>query len=224
MVQENKIEAIEPVYAGKGDELLQPVERVAPKKEQFESLMQQERPLAMPAGSNASRGSLMEAVREFHGPIDSSSPSSSANALVLQTKDAVQQIEEIKQILATPQANIKSSARQLLHNKLSHIDESLRIALTKAGVEYNTIDNAPPTTNRANPIERFIALLTQGQGQLQTLGTELKIIADSDKEISPASMMAIQVKVGQIQQEIELFTSLLNKGLESIKTIMNVQV
>jgi len=43
-------------------------------------------------------------------------------------------------------------------------------------------------------------------------------------QLSPATMLLIQIKVGYIQQEIELFTSMLNKALESTKTIMNVQV
>ena len=43
-------------------------------------------------------------------------------------------------------------------------------------------------------------------------------------QITPANMLAIQMKMGYVQQQIELFTSLLNKALESTKTIMNVQV
>jgi hypothetical protein len=43
-------------------------------------------------------------------------------------------------------------------------------------------------------------------------------------QISPASMLAIQIKVGFISQELDFFTGILNKALESTKTIMNVQV
>jgi hypothetical protein len=37
-------------------------------------------------------------------------------------------------------------------------------------------------------------------------------------------MLAMQVKVGFVQQEMEFFTGMLNKALESTKTLMNVQV
>jgi hypothetical protein len=37
-------------------------------------------------------------------------------------------------------------------------------------------------------------------------------------------MLRIQLKVGYITQEVEFFTAVLNKALESTKTIMNVQV
>jgi hypothetical protein len=46
----------------------------------------------------------------------------------------------------------------------------------------------------------------------------------NNKEITPANMLRIQMKVSYMQQEIEFFTAVLNKALESTKTIMNVQV
>jgi hypothetical protein len=73
-------------------------------------------------------------------------------------------------------------------------------------------------------MERFLGLLTHSQAQLGNLAGDIKGITTMDKELSPATMLLLQVKVGYIQQEIELFTSMLNKALESTKTIMNVQV
>jgi hypothetical protein len=49
-------------------------------------------------------------------------------------------------------------------------------------------------------------------------------MSDNGKQFTAADMLAMQIKVGYVQQEIEFFTSLLNKALESTKTIMNVQV
>jgi hypothetical protein len=44
------------------------------------------------------------------------------------------------------------------------------------------------------------------------------------KEISPANMLRIQMKVGYIQQEVEFFTAVLNQALQATKTVFNVQV
>jgi hypothetical protein len=116
---------------------------------------------------------------------------------------------------------LKGSVQNLLRNKLSHIDENLKIALHRAGVEY-----VPPQKVEApkNPIERFLGFLTDGQHQLNTLANDVNLMHLNRKEITPASMLAVQIKVGFIQQELEFFAALLNKALESTKTIMNVQV
>jgi hypothetical protein len=97
----------------------------------------------------------------------------------------------------------------------------LRIALTKAGVEYTPAEKVSPTEN---PIVKFVGYLTHAQYQLQHLGDTIEQLQLTQKELTPANMLAIQIKVGYVQQEIEFFTSLLNKALESTKTIMNVQV
>jgi hypothetical protein len=134
----------------------------------------------------------------------------------------IAQIEEVKNKLSSSSVEIKGSVQTLLRNKLSHIDENLRIALNKAGVEYVTPGTA--SQNLTNPIERFLGFLTDGQFQLQHLAASLEHMGMSKEQLTPARMLAVQLKVGYIQQELELFTNLLNKALESTKTIMNVQV
>lgn len=230
-MNEDKIEKIASVVEGDSTiegkpELEHPTERVSPNKERFDTLMsQQQAPEAAPKAQpmTSSRNTLMDTVRDLNYTDNKRGPATSAT-LVSQTQEAVTQIQQIKKILESPNVNVKRSAQQLLSNKLSHIDESLRIALSKAGVEYDLAVEATPAGSRAKPIERFLRLLTDGQWQLEKLGGELSTMGAANKELSPVNMLAIQVKVGQIQQELELFSSLLNKALESIKTIMNTQV
>lgn len=226
---EDKIERIEKI-----DESIESIEskeskpeisRVTPDKEHFDTLMREEKQAAALPGREPGKASLMDTVRDMHN--SQSKPGQvSHDTLVAETQEAVVKIEEIKHTLESPNINIKGSVQPLLQNKLSHINESLKIALSRAGVEYSPTEAAAEvkTPGRVNPIERFLHFLTDGQMQLQNLGSELRIMAMNNKEISPVNMLAIQVKVGQIQQELELFSSLLNKGLESIKTIMNIQV
>lgn len=207
-----------------GSESTQSKKSIAANEERFNALMDE------PAQQQAQTGqtsNLMDMVRDMHAnrtPPGIASP----EALVAQTKELVSRIQEVKETLGSPEvqnrgANLSPDMQTRLNDKLSHIDESLRIALSKVGIESDpTAAAAGP--QRANPIKHFLNLLTDGQGALDRLGGELSTMAANNKEISPASMLAIQVKMGQVTQQIELFTSLLSKGLESIKTIMNVQV
>lgn len=200
-----------------------PSQTIEAHKDRFDALMVQERKQVKPIETvdGVKKPSLMDEVANFNQKVDSASKSNPKN-IAVQATELIAQLDELKTRLAsTPNLEIKSSVQNLLRNKLSHIDESLKIALNKAGVEY-----VPPVAqkNLATPIERFLGFLTDAQNQLQGLGGEVEKLALQKGEISPASMLAIQVKVGYVQQEIEFFTSLLNKALESTKTIMNVQV
>lgn len=140
------------------------------------------------------------------------------------TEQVNQQIEEIKKALQTEDTRIKSSYQQLLENKLLHIDDSLKIALEKAGAEQIAIEHGQEV-GIPNAIHRFVSFLTRSQSQLDNVASEIKQIQDhQDHRVNPADLLAVQVKVQFVQQELELFTNLLNKGLESTKTLMNVQV
>ncbi len=143
--------------------------------------------------------------------------------LKVQTSKTIAQIDQVKAQLSQVQGNLKPSYQTLLRNRLTHIDDNVKIALSKAGVEY-THPTQLADTKTKNPIERFIGFLTHSQYQLENLNTTIDQLNITGAQLNPAAMLAIQIKVGYVQQQIELFTSLLNKALESTKTIMNVQV
>lgn len=210
------------------------IERIPANKEQFETLMQKNQGgTASSAGSataevktvpNTQPASIMTVARDLNY-----SDARTTSSILSQTQEAITTIDKIKKSLNSPDVQVRKSAQQLLNNKLSHIDESLKIALSKAGVEYEVptdlaISEEKTPHDRPNPIKRFLHLLTDGQWQLERLGGELQAMEANSQQLTPVNMLAIQVKVAQIQQELELFSSLLNKGLESIKTIMNIQV
>lgn len=145
----------------------------------------------------------------------------SPGELKKQAKDVINQIEQVKTQLAKTK-EIKPAYQTLLKNQLSHIDDNLKIAMSKAGVEYQPKVEAK---ENSNPVLRFIDSLTGSQDQLDGIYSSLDAMDKTgQKTLSPAAMMAMQIKVGNIQQQIELFTNLLNKALESTKTVMNVQV
>lgn len=197
---------------------------VPPNKDYFEALMQQGREKNVAeiqaVDPAARKPSLMDEVSNLSNRADHIHRGNTKD-LVAQAQDVIAQIDTIKDKLNTPNLELKSSVQTLLRNKLTHIDENIKIALSKAGVEYKAPEKTLASTN---PIERFLGYLTDGQQRLNTLSTDVEKIGDNTSKFTPATMLAMQVKVGYIQQELEFFTSVLNKALESTKTIMNVQV
>lgn len=200
-----------------------PSERTQPNKERFDSAMTEQKTPAELAPKQTTQTSLMDTVRDLNYS-DAKRGQATYASLVSQTQEALTQMEQVKKILQSPDVKVKQSMQQLLNNKLSHIDDNLKIALSKAGVEFPALDAVTNARATTNPIERFLGFVTDGQTQLQNLGHELRVMSLNKHELSPVNMLAIQVKVGQIQQELELFTTMLSKALESIKTVMNIQV
>lgn len=156
------------------------------------------------------------------GDMSASSKAGSIDDIKKQSQGITSQIEEAKSHLSSSNGEIKSSYQKLLRNHLSHADDNLKIASSKVGLEYNpTIPAAEGA--KPNHAQRFIQMLTNSEIQLEKITQELTAAASSDT-INPTQLLAIQQKMHSVQQEIELFTSLLNKALESTKTLMNVQV
>lgn len=173
-------------------------------------------------GSSSSKvTSLMDEVSKLNKNVSNISNTGSPEAIKAQAKDVIAQIDNVKAQLSQSKTEIKPAYQTLLRNRLTHIDDSLKIALNKAGVEYTP----PPAASggNTNAIHKFLGFLTNSQHQLENLNVAIDQF-NVTGQITPANMLAIQMKMGYVQQQIELFTSLLNKALESTKTIMNVQV
>jgi hypothetical protein len=132
-------------------------------------------------------------------------------------------INKIDETLKTnPNVKVTPAADAELTEKLKHIDSSLKSALGIAGVE---VQGAPEVTKQTQPLVKFLGYLTHGDRQINSLLTEIKAISGADaSKLSPAKLLAVQIKLSFVQQELEFFTNVLNKSLESTKTLMNVQV
>lgn len=220
-----KIESIKKIGKSKPD-VANKVQGVA-NRDHFEALMlqQQQQKQATTAqqtepATNSKKPSLMDQVADLNRKVDQVKKVQPVD-IIAQAQDVIGRMSQIKEQLALPDQSIKPAYRNLLNNKLTHINENLRIALSAAGVE-----SVPPPSgaNANNPINRFLGFLTDGQAQLQTIAKEVETMGLNKNNLSAASMLAVQIKVGFVQQELEFFSSVLNKALESTKTIMNVQV
>jgi len=221
---DGKIEKIEKISKGAKpspiDLATDTEQRLAPNKDHFDSLMLDNSPTTESRRVDSTKNSLMDEVSNVSRRADLIRRAS-PQELVAQAQEVVKQIDELKAKLNTPNLELKSSVQDLLKNKLSHVDENLKIALSKAGVEYQT---PQASTVSKNPIERFLGFLTDGQHKLENLASEVDRMHLNRQEIAPATMLAVQIKVGFVQQELEFFSNLLNQALSSTKTIMNVQV
>ena len=139
-------------------------------------------------------------------------------------------IGAIKETLETPNVTIKHSYQNVLENKLTHIDENLQVALEKVGYEQApNAAPAPPTEGSGvqDAIQKFLGFLSSSQSRLNSVTQDVSNFRTKTQEtghMSPADLLAVQLKVSYVQQELELFANLLNKALESTKTVMNVQI
>lgn len=143
--------------------------------------------------------------------------------LIAQADTISAKIESVKQALSAENITIKPGYKTKLGNKLDHINESLRIAVEKTAPEGTPVANAP-ASEFVNPIQKFLGQMSHAQYQMDSIQTYLSSMNENQGRLNPANMLAIQMKVYGVQQEMELFTNMLNKALESTKTIMNVQV
>lgn len=232
-----KIEKIENSDPLKSIEAPEEIERLPPNKERFDSLMVIEDPKKLELSPSkveakveldptSKRNSLFDHAREINSS-KTDNLKVEPSELIAQTEKAINKINEIKTQLQQPGAQLKDSATPIMRKKLEHIDENINVVLSKSGSEFTPSTPTPPTgplTTSSNPILRFLGMLTDGQAKLQTLSNDVERWHLNKVEIAPATMLSMQIKVNYITQELEFFSSLLNKALESTKTIMNVQV
>ncbi len=225
MSEQDKIEKIGRVdQSVSGAEKINKFDHIAPNREYFDHLMTQkavrDENLAATVAEEARKPSPMEEAQRAMTRVEKTE-NSSLNQVLAQAEQAIEKIDSVKRKLNTPDLELKSSVQNVLRSKLSHIDESLKIALSKVGVDYTPPDKPQ---GLVTPIQRFLGYLTNGQNQLESLTQQVNQMQQHKDQLSPAALLSIQLKVGFMNQELEFFSSLLNKALESTKTLMNVQV
>src|SRR5262249_49131720 len=136
------------------------LQRVAPNKERFDNLMQPPAPEKIVQETKldpSKKTSLMDEVRDLNTR-DTKPTRVTPTELVAQTEQAINQIDSLKTQLSAPDTTLKESAVPILRNKISHINEGIRIALSHAGTEFP--EKVSPIVPKENVISRFLGLLT----------------------------------------------------------------
>lgn len=132
-------------------------------------------------------------------------------------------ITRIEEARATnPNARVSSAHDAILTDKLIHVDSSLKTALNKVGVEVTAQEIQQSMGQK--PLVKFLNMLSNSDRQLYTLVGEITALNSTKERLTPEKLLAVQIKLSFVQQELEFFTNVLNKALEGTKTIMNVQV
>lgn len=118
--------------------------------------------------------------------------------------------------------SISPANEAILTDKLIHVESHLKTALSKVGVEVQAKDLP---VGGQKPLVKFLNYLTNSDSQLSTLMGEIQSFnATNGPNLRPDILLALQIKLGFVQTQVEFFTNVLNKVVEGTKTIMNVQV
>lgn len=123
-------------------------------------------------------------------------------------------------LLAVGEAKFDSATTAKLSSSIEHMDRALRdVSKLSSGVEAGTlVDQEKP------PLVRFLKYLTESDKRLSTTVQEVSALNTSTQKLSAEKLLAVQIKLNFIQQELEFFSNTLSKAVESVKTIMNVQI
>ena len=132
----------------------------------------------------------------------------------------INRIEEAQN--SRPDLRLSPAHDALLTDKLIHVDSSLKTALNKVGVEVTSAEIQQTVGQK--PLVKFLNMLSNSDRQLSTMVAEINALNNSKERLTPEKLLAVQIKLSFVQQELEFFTNVLNKALEGTKTIMNVQV
>ncbi len=113
---------------------------------------------------------------------------------------------------------LKPSTVNLLTQHLSNVSDNLSSVMTKLGMPPPA--QPPVPTSNASAVSGFLDYLTGSQQQISDLSTQL---TSKGGKLAPADLLAVQLKMSGVQQQMEFFSVLLGKAVDNIKTVMNIQ-
>lgn len=149
-------------------------------------------------------------------------PSDMTQNVINSTQKSCAKIEDLKLTLKKfSDQDLSQYYRQSLRNRLTHIDDKLQITLSIAGSENKL---SSPRISLIKPIEDFLGGLSHAQNQMSQLGDHLATMGKRKEALGMTDMMAIQIKVHEVQQQIEFFSATLNQALQGFKSLLQTQI
>ncbi|NGX28794.1 MAG: hypothetical protein K940chlam1_00981 [Candidatus Anoxychlamydiales bacterium] len=143
------------------------------------------------------------------------------STLLAQANTTQDTLGDVQKNLNTPNLKLKKSQTDLLNTKLNNANDYLTAANQKLGAKVPEQTQIPKS---ANPITKFVGLVTDGQNKLVEVQNQIKNLNAKPGYLQPGDMLLIQVKLAQAQQEIEYSSVLLSKTIDSLKQILNIQI
>lgn len=126
---------------------------------------------------------------------------------------------KLQEQLQTKNLQINGIDRNIIRNKITNANEDIRSAARKVGVP-----DGSPVPLRRNPIERFLALISDGQDRLTQAQKNLSQLGKDGKEIGFKELFQIQIELSRAQRAVEFSSIMLSKFLSNIQMLFNVQI
>ena len=123
--------------------------------------------------------------------------------------------------LHTKGLTLTQTQKYLLRHKLTQANENVRKSAEKAGVDVGPL---PAPSRSKSPINKFIGLLTNSQNQLKKTQTMIGELSSQGATLSPGKLIQVQINMSRAQQNLEFASVLLSKAVESLKSLMTVQI
>jgi len=142
------------------------------------------------------------------------------STLSTQATNAKDSLGQVEKQLNDQKLKLKRSQNHLVRQKLEDANSYIRAAGSKVGAKL-TDQKLPPG---ASGISRFIAMVNDGQDQLMQVQQKLHELAAKGQQLNPGDIMAVQIKMGLAQQEIEYTSTLLSKVIQSVTQVINTQL
>jgi hypothetical protein len=194
-----------------------PGEEKVPTGQPFSSFMQESNGSPAPVSGKAAMISPFDLA---HGtPLATSAPT--FDTLLNQVNMAQGTLGDLNTNLQTPGLKLKPSTKYLLKNKITDANTQFRVANAKLGAE---VPEESSLSGFKGPIGKFLALVVDGQRQMESAQTQLQSLKDKGQNMQPADFLLVQVKLNKAQQELEYSSVLLSNAVGAIKQLMQVQL
>lgn len=138
-----------------------------------------------------------------------------------QMKATSTQLGDLNQKLNTPNLKLKPSQKFLVRSKLEDAHTNIRESAQKVGVDTGPL---PDLKAEQNPIAKFIAMIGDGQQQLESAQNMIQKYSENGQSMNPGDLLLAQIKLNRAQQQLDFSSIVLSKAIEDIKTLFNVQI
>jgi len=194
-----------------------PGEEKVPVGQPFSSFMQEAKGMPTPESGKISMVSPFDLA---HGtPLATSAPT--FDTLLNQVNNAQGTLGDLNTHLSTPGLKLKPSTKYLLKNKMADANQNFRVANAKLGAE---VPQEPSQSDFKGPLGKFLALVSDGQRQMESAQSQLQNLKDKGTNMQPADFLLVQVKMNKAQQELEYSSLLLSNAVSALKQLMQVQL
>jgi hypothetical protein len=196
-----------------------PGEEKVPVGQPFSSFMQEAQ--GMPTSAASGKAPM---VSPFDLPAHGTALGTSAptfDTLLNQVNNAQSTLGDLNTHLTTPGLRLKPSTKYLVKNKLQDANTNFRVTNAKLGA---AIPEEPSMSEFKGPLGKFLALVQDGQQQMQSAQSQLQDLKDKGTNMQPADFLLVQVKMNKAQQELEYTSVLLSTAVSALKQLMQVQL